>query len=198
MTEPVPTDDELRVAMLRTMEQMFLHSEANTRFVSNMNARLAGAMAVATVVDENATIAETDRQIAVKKELISHLFEKSHQYVTVIIAGAFAAYFTTLGVLASRFSDVELRLSALLMTVSLTVFVLWEVFNMFYIGHHTFKGDFGTLTSSPTWAKRAWYVTIIISLCTALPAIGLSMWVYLRGLGVGELIAQAVSTVGVN
>ena len=62
------------------------------------------------------------------------------------------------------------------------MFVMWEVFNIFYIGHHTFKGDYGVITSTPKWTKRGWYVVLIATLVTALPAIGLSMWVYLRGL----------------
>jgi len=188
MSDRVPTDEELRIMMFRAMEQMFLHSEASTRFIGVLHARVEGASAVAAVVDDNELGVETDRQIAAKKELISHLFEKSHQYVTVIVAGAFAAYFTTLGTLAARFTDVELLWSALLMTISLTVFVMWEVFNMFYIGHHTFKGDYGTLTVTPRWIKRAWYGVMIATLGTALPALGLSVWVYLRGLGVGQIV----------
>ena len=185
MTEPVPTDKDVRIMMFRALEQMFLHSEASTEFISTLNSKVVGINAVAEVVDDNAAGVQLDRQIAAQKELISHLFEKSHQYVTVVIAGAFAAYFTTLGTLASRFSDVELRWSALLMTASLTVFVMWEVFNIFYIGHHTFKGDYGSLAETPKWSRRAWYIVMIVALGTAVPAIGLSLWVYLRGLGVG-------------
>ena len=178
----LPDDDEFRVMMFKAMEQMFLHSEASTRFIGVLHAQVEGNSAVAAVVDDNETGVETDRQVAAQKELISHLYEKSHQYVTVIIAGAFAAYFATLGTLASRFSDMELRWSALLMTVSVTVFVMWEVFNIFYIGHHTFKGDYGVITRTPKWTKRGWYVVLIATLVTALPAVGLSMWVYIRGL----------------
>ena len=183
----VPTDDELRVAMFQTMEQMFLHSQANTNFIGEVSARVQGALAgnsaVAEVVDENEDQATISRNLAIQKEIISHLYEKSHQYVTVVIAGAYAAYFTTLGTLANRFSDVELRWSALLMTISLTVFVLWEVLGIFFIGHHTFKGDYGLLTESPKWMKRGWYAVMIATLATAMPAIGLSLHVYLRGLG---------------
>jgi Na+/proline symporter len=134
-------------------------------------------------VDENEEKLELKRQIAAKKEIISHLFDKSHQYVTGIIAGAFAAYFATLGALADRFTDTELRISALLMTMSLTVFVMWEVLNMIFVGHHSFKGDYGTLTETPPWAHKGWYVVMVLTLGTALPAIALSIFVYLRGLG---------------
>ena len=192
-----PNDDQLRLIMFQAIERICIHMEATTRLTGDIHARLEGAMAannaVAEVVDQNENQVATDRQNAASKELISHLFEKSHQYVTVIIAGAFAAYFATLGTLANRFSDIELRWSALLMTISLTIFVMWEVFNMFYIGHHTFRGDYGSLTTTPTWVKRGWYVVMVGTLGTALPAISLSVWVYLRGLGADDLIWRLIS-----
>ena len=95
MTEPVPTDKDVRIMMFRALEQMFLHSEASTEFISTLNSKVVGINAVAEVVDDNAAGVQLDRQIAAQKELISHLFEKSHQYVTVVIAGAFAALITT-------------------------------------------------------------------------------------------------------
>lgn len=190
----VPTDAEVRVIMFQTMEQMFLHSQANTELLKEIQARLAGVAAgsdaIAEVVDDTETRLADERTVAMQKELINHIFDKSHQYVTIIIGGAFAAYFTTLGALTSKFKDVELRVSALLMTVSVTVFVMWEILNMFYIGHHTFKGDFGVITQQTPWLRRGWYIAMVATLGTAIPAIGLSLFVYLRGLGVDKLVAQ--------
>ena len=191
-----PTDDELRLAMFQALEQMFLHSQANTNFIAEVSGRVQGALAgnkaVAEVVDENEDEAAVSRGLAIQKDLISHLYQKSHQYVTVVIAGAFAAYFATLGTLAARFSDVELRWSALMMTVSLTVFVLWEVLGILFIGHHTFKGDYGLLTETPKWMKRGWYVVMIITLGSAIPAIALSLHVYLRGLGAYSTLEECL------
>ena len=92
----VPSDQDLRVGMLRTMEAMFLHAQAGERLLLSIQAQVAGMMSVAGVVDENEARAETDRDVAGRKEIITFLYEKSHQYVTVVIAGAFAAYFATL------------------------------------------------------------------------------------------------------
>lgn len=178
-----PSDDELRLRMAKTMEQMFLHAQAGERVLLAVQARVEGAMAVAGVVDENQTQIDTDRHVAAQKEIISHLYEKSHQYVTITIGGAYAAYFATLGVLAERFSDRELLTSALLMTVSLTVFVLWEVGSIAHIGYHMIKGDWGTATGSSRWQTIGWPVVIFFSLATAVPSIALSVWVYLRRLG---------------
>ncbi|KQO06915.1 hypothetical protein [Sphingomonas sp. Leaf242] len=189
-----PTDGEVRIIMFQAMEQMFLHSQASTELLKTIDARLAGVAAgsdaIAGVVDDNETQLANERTVAMQKELINHIFDKSHQYVTIIIAGAFAAYFTTLGALTTKFKDIELRVSALLMTVSVTVFVMWEILNMFYIGHHTFKGDFGVITQQTPWLRRGWYIAMVATLGTAIPAIGLSLFVYLRGLGVGAMLTK--------
>jgi hypothetical protein len=186
----VPSDEQIRLAMLRTMEQMFLHSEANTKTLLSINAKLAGveagSNAVAQVVDENDSIAAA-------KEIISHLYEKSHQYVVVVIGGAFAAYFATLGAVSARFTDTELRVSALLMTVSLTVFVLWEVANITHIGIQVMKGNLGERAVNPTWMRIGWPLAMFFSLATALPAIGLSVSVYLRGLGAAAYLQLLLS-----
>ncbi|MGN7999492.1 hypothetical protein [Sphingomonas sp. 22176] len=195
--ERTPTDAEVRIIMFQTMEQMFLHTQANTALLQTIESRMAGIAAggnaVAGVVDENEARIQTERTIAIQKELINQIFDKSHQYVTIIIAGAFAAYFTTLGAISPKFKDTELLISALLMTFSLTAFVIWEIFNMFYIGHHTFKGDLGVITKQTPWLRRSWYLAMIVTLGTAIPAIGLSLFVYLRGLGVGTMLAKLLS-----
>lgn len=187
----VPSDQDLRVGMLRTMEAMFLHAQAGERLLLSIQAQVAGMMSVAGVVDENEARAETDRDVAARKEIITFLYEKSHQYVTVVIAGAFAAYFATLGILSQRFSDSKLLTSALLMTLSLTVFVTWEIGSIIHIGYHSLKGDWGTLTESPRWQRVGWPLAMFFSLCTGLPAIGLSVWVYIRRLGAIDWIVGA-------
>jgi|SRR5581483_11792453 len=176
------------VALLQALEQMRLHSleltglsRELTQFVANLNARVAGTEAVAAVVDENETNALTERQIAAQKELISHLYEKSQQYVTVVVAGAYAAYFATLSTVSSRFSNSELRISALLMTISLTIFVSWEVLNVAFLGWHSLRGDFGT-KEVPRWYKIAWPVVLAACLLTAMPAVGYSLYSYTSGL----------------
>jgi hypothetical protein len=108
------------------------------------------------------------------------LYEKSQQYVTVVVAGAYAAYFATLSTVSQRFSDDELRISALLMTISLTLFVLWEVLNVAYIGWYALRGELRA--EVPAWYRKTWPIVIGISLLTAMPAVGFSLYAYTSGL----------------
>lgn len=187
----VPTDEQLRLAMFQTMEQMFVHSKAQTEIILTLQARLAGAESVAAVVDENEQEATIKREIEARKEIISHLFDNFKQYSTVIIAGAFAAYFTTLGVLSDRFTDGELILSALLMTASLFVFVTWEIIGVISMGVHTLKGDvLEAINEPPRWQSVGWALAMFFSLATAFPAVGISVWVYLRRLGATEWLGS--------
>ena len=188
-----PTEEQVRLIIAQTLEQVFIRAQADTQFLLDLNAKVAGVEAHthATVcaVDANENEARTQREIAARKEIISHLFDRSHNYVTVVVAGAFAAYFSTLSTVALRLSDVQLRWSALLMTVSLTIFVFWEVFNMAYIGYHNLKGDYGLINSTPRWTKIVWAIVLLLTIFTALPAIRLSIYAYLKGLGAIDLLA---------
>jgi hypothetical protein len=182
-----PSDADVRLAISRALvemheqnQQMVAHAKALTDFVMAINGRVHGTEAVAAVVDENAASAATDRQVAAQKELISYLYEKSQQYVTVVVAGAYAGYFVTLSTVSARFSDGELRLSALLMTISLTIFVVWEVLNVAYIGWQNLRGKFST--ESPAWYRRTWPIVIAASLLTAITAVGFSAYSYTSNL----------------
>lgn len=186
---PIPTDDELRLALARALEQSRLHSvqltehaEKLTDFVVSLHARVSGTEAVAAVVDENEEQAEIDRRVAAGKEFVTFLYEKSHQYVTIVVAGAYAAYFATLSTVSQRFTDSELRMSAALMTVSVIVFALWEILNVTFIGYHSFRGDLEAAKDVPKWQRIGWPIALALSLLTALPAVGLSVVTYLSGL----------------
>ena len=154
-----------------------------TEFVMHLDARTSGTEVVASVVDENQTEVETLRHIDTQKELISHLYEKSHQYVTIIIAGAFAAYFATFSTVAQRYTTTELLLSAGLMSFSLMVFVLWEIFQICYISYSVINGSFGT-KKAPSWHNPVWGVALLLTIGTGIPAMILALWTYLDGLGI--------------
>ncbi|HEY5722557.1 MAG TPA: hypothetical protein VIT45_09575 [Allosphingosinicella sp.] len=183
----VPSDEALRLLMAQTMEQMFLHSKASTGIILELQERLTAVEAV--LPDEREV--ELERVVTAQKDVLTHMFEKFKQYTTVIIAGAFAAYFTTLGVLSDRFSDGELLLSALLMTTSLFVFVMWEVTGIIWMGIHTIRGDhLEKLQGPPRWQEVGWALAMTFSLLTAVPAVGISVWVYLRRLGALEWLGS--------
>lgn len=189
----IPSDAELRLIIAQTLEQIFIRAQVDTDFLLNLQTKLAGVeahtRAAVEVVDANEQEAAIQRQIGAQKEVISHLFDKSLNYVTVIVAGAFAAYFATLSAVLPRLDDVQLRWSALLMTISLSTFILWEVFNMAYIGFHLMKGDYGQMDHTPRWTIIAWVIILTVTIATALPAIGLSLYAYLKGLGAFALLS---------
>jgi hypothetical protein len=68
------------------------------------------------------------------------------------------------------------------MTISLTAFVLWEVTNVAYIGYQSFKGTIDAINHTPRWYVVGWVAAMVVTLATALPAIVLSVSVYIRGL----------------
>lgn len=183
----VPSDDELRLLMAQTMEQMFLHSKASTGIILELQERLTAVEAA--LPDEQEV--ELERVVTARRDVLTHMFERFKQYTTVIIAGAFAAYFTTLGVLSDRFRDGELLLSALLMTASLFVFVMWEITGIIWMGIHSIRGDLLEMVEGPPrWQNIGWALAMIFSLVTAVPAVGISLWVYLRRLGAFEWLGS--------
>jgi hypothetical protein len=159
------------------------HLEHLTEWVAKIDARVHGTETVAAIVDENETEAMTRRQIEAQKELISHLYEKSHQYVTIIIAGAFAAYFATFSTVSQRYSTPELLLSAGLMSFSLMVFVLWEIFQICYISYTVIKGQYGK-KETPSWHNPVWGLALLLTVGTGVPAMALSLWTYIKGSGI--------------
>lgn len=184
----------MRLIIAQTLEQVFLRAQADTQLLMDLSAKVAGVEAhthaTVAAVDANENEVREQRAIDAQKEIISHLFDKSYNYVTVVVAGAFAAYFTTLGTVSARLNDIQLRWSALLMTISLTIFVFWEVFNMAFIGYHNLKGDYGLMTKTPRWTQVIWAVVLFVTISTAVPAIGLSIYAYLNGLGAFDVVAN--------
>ena len=88
VAKAVPSDEEVRLGMVRTMDAIFLHAQAGERLLLAIQAQVAGTMAVAGVVDDNHSQVQTDREVAAQKEVITFLYEKSHQYVTLVVGGA--------------------------------------------------------------------------------------------------------------
>lgn len=182
----IDRDDAIVIALANISDQtvaMTKHVDSLTQWVAKMDARLTGVEAVASVVDENESAAMNQRHLDTQKELISHLYEKSHQYVTLIIAGAFAAFFATFSTVSQRYSTPELLLSAGLMSFSLMVFVLWEIFQICYVSFAVMNGTFGK-NETPRWHNVAWGLALFLTIGTGVPAMALSLWSYFQGLAV--------------
>ena len=188
MDDQLPPAAEVQLAIVRALEQIRLqsaemtrHSERLTDYVAKIDTRVAGTETVAAVVDQNETNSLIDRQTESTKAIISHIYEKSQQYVTVVVAGAYAAYFATLSTVSARFSDSELRMSALLMTISLTIFVLWEVGNIAIIGWQSFQGKLGHVPAS-RWYQVLWAFVLFSCVLTAIPSVAYSGYSYISNL----------------
>lgn len=166
--------------------KLALHIEKLTEFVGFLAAKVEGNSAVAAIVDDNEDQAQAKHWAAASKEVIAHAYDQSQRYVTVVIAAAYAAYFTTLSAVVPRLSDNELRSSAMFMTISLTVFVLWEVVNMGLVSFNVVNGNLEKWMENgkpSTFYRVAWFLTFSTSVLTGLIGIAFSLVAYLRGLG---------------
>lgn len=186
--QPPPSEEQVRIIIAQAIEQVFRQSVASEKVLLAVHAQLTGAQAgidaVAKVVDSNQDEAHLARVAATQKEFVSFIYDRSQQYVAVIVAGAFAAFFATYSIVAPRMSDQELYLSALLMTISLSVFVFYEVFNLSWTSWLVMTGGIEKVNGYSRPMKMAWGAALLITIGTAVPAIAISIWAYLRGLGV--------------
>jgi len=70
--------------------------------------------------------------IDVQKELIAHAFSQAQAYTNVVLSAGYAGFFAIWSFLKPDLSKGETFWSALLVSVSLTAFILWEVYQSFY------------------------------------------------------------------
>jgi hypothetical protein len=70
--------------------------------------------------------------VDVQKELIAHAFGHAQAYTNVVLSVGYAGFFAIWSFLKPDLSKGETLWSALLVSVSLTVFILWEVYQSFY------------------------------------------------------------------
>jgi len=115
------------------------------------------------------------------KEAIGAFYEGAQKYTTAIIAGGYAAYFTALSLLSGRFSDQQLSAATLSITVSLSIFVLHEIFS---VGITTYRGMRGTLEEAKGGKAIGvvWGISFLASIVAALPAMGLMFYVCIKHL----------------
>jgi hypothetical protein len=177
----IPLTPAVQRALFRALGNLHQQSKANLEvtnllidYVTRLDSRTAGIQSVAEVVDENYNEFTSDKQIAASKELISHLYRESHSYVILVIGGGYAAYFATISITAERLNTEDLIISSLLMMISLSIFVMWEVFSVSYLGYLTISNKLGTAGQTPRWFRIAWPVALFLSLITAAPAIFLA------------------------
>jgi hypothetical protein len=181
-------EEEIRQATLKVLQEvgeqaraLTLHATAMTDFLSKLDARVAGTETVAHVVDENEDRTQAAHWVSAQKQVVSFLYNESQRYTALVIGGAYAGYFTTLVTLSARFSNKQLLLSSLFMTISLSIFVFWEVWNMVMLSVKAARGKLEKSVGRVYWI--AWAIVVFATVGTAIPALWISVSVYLKGLG---------------
>ena len=74
----------------------------------------------------------TPEQIEAQKELIAHAFSQAHAYTNLVLSAGYAGFFAIWSFLTPELTKAEVFWSALLVSISLSVFILWEVYQSYY------------------------------------------------------------------
>ena len=73
---------------------------------------------------------EYDKRIEDMIKIVSALYDKAAAYANLIMAAGYAAFFAVWANMKALMSPAQMRISALAMTVSLIIFVSWELTKM--------------------------------------------------------------------
>jgi len=142
---------------------------------------------------------EKDERVDVMIRILSAMYDKAMAYTNLIIVAGYAGFFAVWSSMKDNLSPVELFLSALCITLSLTVFIFWEVFGMI-ARTKNLKGLLRVLDAPPNefqaalakqqmaekkqniWVLRIWLVALIFTATPALVAAGLLIFSFGRQL----------------
>mgnify|MGYP003649413412 FL=1 len=177
------TDDEIRANSILVLHEIREHLVVLSDFISKLDAKASSITAVAEVVDENEAEAQFDRQTRAGKEIITHFFRQSKLYVTAIIAGFYAAFFTIFSIMSAKLPNVELNLAAFLVTISLTIFIAWELLSMILVGWQAMKGSVEDYKPVSKLYRFVWMAALIGSILPAAVAMALLYRYFLINLG---------------
>ena len=73
---------------------------------------------------------QASEHLDAQKEIVSYAFEKAQAYNRVVILGGYVGFFTAWGFVRTLLSDTLMIIAALLMTVSVAIFVFYSVYEM--------------------------------------------------------------------
>lgn len=133
-----------------------------------------------------------------QKELLSFSFSRAMAYTNLILGAGYAGFFATWGFTRDRLSAHETLWAALLVTLSLLSFVLFEVYKSFHIsttllGLSRAVADPANLTQRLVdWQRKAqsadirfgriWAATFWFTLLTGLGGGGILIYAFVRAL----------------
>ncbi len=142
---------------------------------------------------------EKDERVEFLIRILSAMYDKAMAYTNLIIVAGYAGFFAVWSSMKDNLSPVEMFLSALCITLSLTVFISWEVFGMI-ARTKNLKGLLRVLDAPPNEFQaaldkqqmaektqnicvlRIWIVALIFTVTPALVAAGLLIFSFGRQL----------------
>jgi len=142
---------------------------------------------------------EKDERVEIMIRVMSALFDKAAAYTNLIVVAGFAGFFAVWGSMKAHLSQVEMFTSALCITISLTVFIFWEVFGMLVrsknlkellVVLNTPAAEFQAALAKQQkteqlrniWIFRIWTVVLFFTVAPALVAAGLLIFSFGRQL----------------
>jgi hypothetical protein len=139
-----------------------------------------------------------------QKVVLDKAFDRAEKYVNLIIMSGYAGFFGLWQITKSHLDEWQVLSSALLISISLTIFVLFEVFNMLFssldllerakfITNPENKKSPSELTKTLKkhqekshkrliLYRKIWLVCWLSSVVTGIFAIGILMWGFIKGL----------------
>jgi len=142
---------------------------------------------------------DKDERVEIIIRVTSALFDKAAAYTNLIIIAGFAGFFAVWSSMKVYLSPLEMFTSAFCVTVSLSVFIFWEVFGML-VRSRTLKELLKVLNTPAAefqgalakqqkteqlrniWVFRIWAVALFFTIAPALVAAGVLIFSFGRQL----------------
>lgn len=133
-----------------------------------------------------------------QKELTAHTFDKAQAYTNVVLLAGYAGFFAIWSFIKPDITKEQVFWSGLLIALSLTAFMLWEIYGSFYRS----RSLLGLAKAVNNPAKfhelleqhkidehariirfgRIWVVVFGFTVLTGFSAIGILLWAFVSGL----------------
>ena len=139
-----------------------------------------------------------EKIIEAQKELLAFTFSQAQAYTNLIIVAGYAGFFALWNFVQDDITKTQLFWSGILITISLIVFVLWEVYGMFRRSRSLLEiseavnkpNEFEELIRSHKQKEseraisygRTWIAALSITVLTGFSAIGIMLWSFISGL----------------
>ena len=133
-----------------------------------------------------------------QKELLAHSFGHAQAYTSVVLLAGYAGFFAIWSFLKNDLSKVQTFSSGLLIALSLSSYIIWEVYQSFYrsrsllglataIEHpenlEELLAEYRRLERDRViWLGRVWIFVFGLTVLTGFSAAGILMWAFIETL----------------